>query len=111
MDGRDAEMPGSSGNSSGGSTAVGAEDRSVESSASNQPTSIGRSQLKQQQQPPHQTQQKSQQSRLPALKVSTDNEDHLSVTNGNGLPGSGHVQAGSQLPELAPVQPLSPIGF
>lgn len=102
MDGRDPDIPGSSGNSSGGSTAVGAEERSLASSASNQPMNVSRSQ-QQQQQP--------QSGRVPTLKVSTETEDHLSVTNGNAAPAGGHARAGSQLPELAPVQPLSPIGF
>ena len=113
IDGRDAEIPGSSGNSSGGSTAVGGEERSVTSSASNQPMNIGRTQQQHHHHHHHhhQQQQKPQQSRLPALKVTTENEDNLSVTNGNGLQGDGHARTGSQLPELAPVQPLSPIGF
>ena len=105
IDGREVEIPGSSGDSSGGSTAVGGEERSIGSSASNKPMSTKPPQQKQQQQ-----QQQQQQSR-PPLKVSTEKEDHLSVPNGNGPQDSGHARAGSQLPELAPVQPLSPIGF
>ena len=127
IDGREVEIPGSSGDSSGGSTAVGGEERSIGSSASNKPMSTKPPQQKQQQQqqqqqqqhPPHQQhqqhqqqqQQQQQQQSRPPLKVSTEKEDHLSVPNGNGPQDSGHARAGSQLPELAPVQPLSPIGF
>ena len=111
IDGREIELPGSSGNSSGGSTAVGCEERSVGSSASNKPMNAPRSQQKSSHQPPPQSQHQHQQSRAPQLKLSTEDGDHLSLLDGNEASTNAPARVGSQLPELAPVQPLSPIGF
>lgn len=125
MDGREMELPGSSGNSSGGSTAVGGEERPTGSSASNKPMNASRSQQKsshqpqqqqhrqQQQEVPQQVQQQQpqQQSRGPQLTLSTENGDHLAVPNDDQASSNAHARDGSRLPELAPMQPLSPIGF
>lgn len=82
-------LPSSSGESSPGSTAIG-EDRSLASSASNKPTISSRS----------------HQNRPPPLSLTKPSEEQLSTP-----PQNGNVTPISQLPELAPVQPLSPIGL
>ncbi|KAI9715759.1 MAG: hypothetical protein M1812_005757 [Candelaria pacifica] len=76
----------------------GADDRMVSSSESSKPSVTGRIQEK---------------PRPPPLnlgysrpEVETGNEQHTANAR-----SAGHKRAGSQLPELAPVQPLSPIGL
>ncbi|KAL9076817.1 MAG: hypothetical protein Q9161_000802 [Pseudevernia consocians] len=89
---------GSGGNSSSGSTAV-AEERSLASSSSHKPSMGGRSQ---QTRPPP----------LSLIKVSDDHSsDFTASEDGSNQNGYAHTTSRTELPELAPVMPLSPINM
>ncbi|KAL8828799.1 MAG: hypothetical protein Q9191_002386 [Dirinaria sp. TL-2023a] len=81
----------SGGDSSGGSTAV--EERPAGSSQSNKSKFFARGQDR---------------SKPPPLSLTKPSDEHLSTPNTN-VPS--HSRNNSQLPELAPVMPLSPIGL
>lgn len=89
---------GSGGNSSSGSTAV-AEERSLASSSSHKPSMGGRS----------------QQTRPPPLSLVKASDDHSSESttseDGSNQNGYAHITSRTELPELAPVMPLSPISM
>lgn len=77
--------------SSGGSTAV--EDRPAGSSQSNKSKFFARNQ---------------ERNKPPPLSLTKPSDEHLSVSDQQP---NGHARSNSQLPELAPVMPLSPIGL
>lgn len=83
----------SGGDSSGGSTVVG-DDRSLASSESSKATITGRTQ---------------ERGRPPPLTLMTSSDPTLSTSHRHS--NGHHYRNASQLPELAPVIPLSPIGF
>lgn len=83
----------SGGDSSGGSTVVG-DDRSLTSSESSRATITGRTQ---------------ERGRPPPLTLMTSSDPTLSTSHRQS--NGHHYRNASQLPELAPVVPLSPIGF
>lgn len=83
----------SGGDSSGGSTAVG-DDRSLTSSESSKITITGRTQ---------------ERARPPPLTLMTSSDPTLSASRRHS--NGHHYRNASQLPELAPVMPLSPIGL
>ncbi len=89
---------GSGGNSSSGSTAV-AEERSLASSSSHKLSMGGRS----------------QQARPPPLSLIKSNDDNSSEyttsEDGSNQNGYAHTPSRTELPELAPVMPLSPINM
>lgn len=89
---------GSGGNSSTGSTAV-AEERSLASSSSHKLSMGGRS----------------QQIRPPPLSLIKASDDHssesISSEDGSNQNGCSHATSRTELPELAPVMPLSPINM
>ncbi|KAL9103877.1 MAG: hypothetical protein Q9163_001114 [Psora crenata] len=81
----------SSGESSNGSTAVW-EERAPTSSASNKPMSA-----------------KGNQGRPPPLVLVNPSDEPPPLTPAQQARGNGHMVTSSQLPELAPVKPLSPL--
>ncbi|MCJ1468337.1 hypothetical protein MMC07_006965 [Pseudocyphellaria aurata] len=83
----------SGGDSSGGSTAVG-DDRSLASSESSKATITGRTH---------------ERGRPPPLTLLTSSDPTLSTSRRHS--NGHHYRNASQLPELAPVMPLSPIGL
>ena len=82
----------SGGESSGGSTAP-TEGRSLASSQSNRARSSGRGQDR---------------SKPPPLSLTSPSDEYLATPTAKE---AGHSRSRSQLPELAPVMPLSPIGI
>lgn len=82
----------SGGESSGGSTAL-TEERSLASSQSNRARTLARTQ---------------ERSKPPPLSLTKPSDEYLATPT---TKENGHSRNGSQLPELAPVMPLSPIGI